>query len=136
MLEYNRWSVAEWRFGGYYGAIIASSIGYCISIYISLHFIQKEDGFKLNYKSTFIMALKTLVPAISMVIVLLFINQYLPFDVYNRKEGLILVIIDTIVGGIIYLGLSFKMKIPQKVFGEDYINRAIKKLTFGKFPKN
>ena len=122
--------------GAYYGAIIASSIGYIISIYISLHYIQKEDGFKLNYSSTFNMVFKTLLPAFVMTILLLFLNKFLPFDLYTRSGSLIIVIIDTIFGAILYLGISYLMKIPQNIFGEEYLNKAIKKLTFGKFPKN
>ena len=122
--------------GAYYGAIIASSIGYIISIYISLHYIQKEDSFKLNYSSTFNMVFKTLLPAFVMTILLLFLNKFLPFDLYTRSGSLIIVIIDTIFGAILYLGISYLMKIPQNIFGEEYLNKAIKKLTFGKFPKN
>lgn len=122
--------------GAYYGAIFASSIGYCISIYISLHYIQKEDGFKLNYSGTFKTVFKILLPAACMTIILLILNKFLPFNLYSRKEGLLVIIIDTIVGAIIYLGISFGIKLPQSIFGEEYINRAIKKLTFGKLPKN
>lgn len=122
--------------GAFYGAIISSSIGYCISIYISLHYIQKEDGFKLNYKTTFITVLKTLVPALTMTITLIILNKYLPIDVYSRKDSSIIVLIDTIIGAIIYLGISYKMKIIQNIFGKEYLNKIIKKLTFGKLPKN
>jgi len=122
--------------GAYYGAIIASSIGYIISIYISLHYIQKEDGFKLNYKNTLITVLKTLVPAFVMVVVLITINKFLPFDLYTRTGSLITVIINVVIGGIIYLGVSYKMGIIVYIFGLEYINKIIKKLTFGKFPKN
>ncbi len=122
--------------GAYYGAIIASSIGYITSIYISLHFVQKEDGFKLNYHDTFIVVLKTIIPALVMTGVLLLINRYLPFNLYSKKESLLIIIIDTLIGALIYLGISFNLKIPQKIFGEQYLNKLIKKLTFGKFPKN
>lgn len=122
--------------GAYYGAIFASSIGYCISIYISLHYIQKEDGFKLNYSSTFKTVGKILLPATCMVVVLLILNKFLPFNLYSRSEGLLTIIIDTVVGAVIYIAISFWLKLPQSIFGQQYINKAIKKLTFGKFPKN
>ena len=122
--------------GAYYGAIISSSIGYIISIYISLHYIQKEEGFKLNYSNTFIIVLKTLVPTFAMVVILLFINRLLPFNLYSKIDSLIVVIINVIVGATIYLGISYKMDIINYIFGQEYVNKIIKKLTFGKFPKN
>ena len=122
--------------GAYYGAIIASSIGYCTSIYISLHFIQKEDGFKLNYSRTFKIAFKTIIPALAMVVVLFGVNKIISFDVYTKIGGLITVIINTIIGGIIYISINYKLGIIDSIFGKEYINKVIKKLTFGKFPRN
>ena len=122
--------------GAYYGAIISSFIGYSISTYISLHFIQKEDGFKLNYKDTIITVLKNLVPAFVMLVVLLVLNRFLPFDVYSKGASVILVIIDALVGACIYLGISYKMGIIDYIFGREYIIKLIKKLTKGKLLKN
>lgn len=122
--------------GAYYGAIFASSIGYITSIYISLHFIQKEDGFKLNYTSTFKTVGKIILPITSMIIVLLVLNHFLNFDVYTKIGGLITVIINTVIGAIVYLGISYKLGIIDSIFGKEYLNKIIKKLTFGKFPKN
>ena len=122
--------------GAFYGAIFATSIGYIISIYISLHFIQKEDGFKLNYSNTFKTVSKIIIPAISMVVVLFIINKFLSLDIYTKIGSLIVVIINAIIGAVIYIGISYKMGIIEDIFGKEYMNKIIKKLTFGKFPKN
>jgi O-antigen/teichoic acid export membrane protein len=117
--------------GAYYGALIASFIAYSISIYIGLHSLSAEH--KLSYKETYVEVLKSLVPTIVMTIVLLILNNYLPFNVYSRTKSLCLIIIDVIVGGVIFIGISIKMHIPQHIFGDKDLNKILKKLTFGKF---
>lgn len=87
----------------------------------------------MSYKDTLKQVLKILVPGIVMIIVLLIINNYIPFNVNSRTSSFKLVIIDAVIGGIIYLGLSIKMKIPQYIFGGKDLAKIIKKLTFGKF---
>ena len=122
--------------GAYYGAIFASSIGYITSIYISLHYIQKEDGFKLNYSSTFKTVFKIILPTICMIVVLILLNKFLNLDVYDKLGSLITIIINAALGAIIYLGISYKTGIIENIFGKEYLNKLIKKLTLGKFPKN
>ena len=68
-----------------------------------------------------------------MVVVLLIMNRFLPFNVYSRTSALKLIIINGVVGGIIYITVSFKMGIPNHIFGGKELSRVIKKLTFGKF---
>ena len=89
--------------------------------------------FKLNYKQTFINVAKMLIPLGIMIITLLTLNNILPFNVYTKAGALILITIDTIVGGIIYLFISYKMGIMSDILGKNYINKILKKLTFGKF---
>ena len=67
-----------------------------------------------------------------MLVVLLIINQFIPLDVYKKFDAIILIIINAIIGGIIYIYLSFKVNIPYQIFGKEYLNKIIKKLTFGK----
>jgi O-antigen/teichoic acid export membrane protein len=117
--------------GAYYGAIFASLIGYSISIYVGLHAMSKEH--KLSYKDTYKQVLKTMIPALTMTIVLLFMNKYLPFDVYSRTSSLCLILIDMVVGGFIYIYLSLKLNLINHIFGGKEINKVLKKLTFGKF---
>ena len=67
-----------------------------------------------------------------MTIVLLVINKYLPFNLYTKTGSLITIIIDTVIGGIIFIYLSFKLGILKHIFGDQELERIIKKLTFGK----
>ncbi len=115
----------------YYGALAATLISFGISICIGLRAIGKDH--KMSYKDTLMQVLKILVPGAVMAFVLVVLNSYLPFNVYSRTSSFVLVIINAIVGGIIYIGLSIKMKIPQHIFGGKDLAKIIKKLTFGKF---
>ncbi len=117
--------------GVYYGAVTATLISFAISIYIGLHAISLEH--KMSYKETYKQIAKILIPAIAMTAVLLILNQFLPFNVYSRTSSVKLILINAIIGGIIYIGLSIKLKIPQEIFGGKDLEKIIKKLTFGKF---
>ena len=114
----------------YYGASTASIIGYGTSILLGLKYVNQEKN--INYKETLIVILKSLIPALSMTFVLLILNHFLPLDLYKRVDSFIIIIIDAIVGGFIFIFISFKLKLPQKIFGKKYLNKIIKKLTLGK----
>lgn len=117
--------------GAYFGAILASLISYSISIYVGLHSISSEH--KLSYKDTYKQVLKTMIPALGMTFVLVVLNMFLPFNEYSRTSSVCIILIDMVVGAIIYIGLSIKLKVPQHIFGGKEINSVLKKLTFGKF---
>ena len=118
--------------GAYYGAIISSTIGFIISITLGLKLVGNNE-FSLNYKDTFIWIGKSLVPASFMVIVLLPLNKILPFNVYQKGGALLTIIINAIIGGIIFIYISYKLGILDHIFGIDAINKLLKKLTRGKF---
>lgn len=117
--------------GAYYGAILASTISYGVSIYIGLQAINSEH--KLKYQETIKQIGRFVVPTLVMSVVLLIMNQFLTFNVYSRTAALKLILTNVLVGAPIFIWVSFKMKIPQMTFGTEELNRIIKKLTFGKF---
>ena len=49
---------------------------------------------------------------------------------YIKKGGLMFEV--AIIGGGVYLLIGYKMNLFQDIFGKQYINKLIKKLTFGK----
>ena len=117
----------------YYGAILATSISFIASIIIGLKAIGEEGNMK--YKETITQIFKIMIPAALMVIVLSIVNKLLPFNIYSRTDALKVIIIDAVTGGIIYIGLSLKLKVPQHIFGEQQIKNIGKKLSFRKFKK-
>ncbi len=118
----------------YYGATTASLISYALSIIVGLKLINKEKN--ISYKQSIITTLKTLIPAITMALILIIINKLLPLNPYNKLDSLLIITINTILGAIIYIYISIKLNLLKEVFGEDYLNKITKKLTKGKPKKN
>lgn len=121
-------------FDAYYGAIFASLLCNVISIYIGLYSIKKEYNF--IYKDILKTFLKTLIPTGLMIIAVLLINpiyNLIGLSVYNKMNAIIIVIISALVGGLVYILSSYKLKIIDNIIGKEELNRIIKKLTRGKF---
>lgn len=116
--------------GAYNGAILSSIIGYSISIFIALKVLKKENN--IDIKNTYKMFIKMLIPTGAMILVLLILKYTINYDVSSRTSSIIFIIINTILGSITYLFISFKMNLLDKIFGKETINKIIKKLTFGK----
>lgn len=116
------------------GSIIASIIGFSSSIIIGIVSLKKQDNIK--FKKSFKMVVKTLACGIAMLVILLLVNHFLPFNPYKKIGALILTIINVIIGAPIYIGLSYKFGLLDEIFGKVMLNRIIKKLTLGKFGNN
>lgn len=115
------------------GSIVASIIGFSSSILIGLISLHKKEGIK--YKETFNILSKTLIPAITMVVVLVIFNYLVPIDSTTIAKSLLKIIINALIGGTIYIGLSYKLHILDDLFGKEMLNKIIKKLTLGKLGK-
>lgn len=114
----------------YLGSIVASFIGYTASILIGLISLHVQD--KIKYRQLFRNIGKMIIPVVVMVIVLLIINSFLPFSPKSVSGSLLIIIINAIIGGIIYMTLSYKLGLLNSILGSEYINKIIKKLTKGK----
>lgn len=114
----------------FWGATVATTLGYCASILIAAHNLRKNHN--ISYTPTIKMFAKIMVPTVSMILVLLGLNSLVALDVTGVRASIITITINTIVGGVVYLGIAFKMGLIEDIFGRAYINRIIKKLTFGK----
>lgn len=118
------------HFKPYLGSITASIIGYSVSVLIGLSALRKENNIK--YTETIKNVFKTLIPGGIMVLILLIINKFLPFDVLTYGGAIITIIINAIIGGIIYISVSYKMGLIDSILGASMIRNIIKKLTLGK----
>ncbi len=114
----------------YWGAPIATIIGYNISMMIARHDLKKNH--KMKFGETLKMIGKLCVPTGVMIAALLVMNNILMFDATTTWSSIIMIVANTIVGGCIYLVISYKMGLINEVFGRAYVNKLIKKLTFGK----
>ena len=117
----------------YFGAIIATMLGYSLSIFIALYRLKKENG--LNYKETFKNLKKLLVPLTAMIIVVLITKNIIPYNINNKITCALYIIINAIIGAIVYLVIAYKMNILSDIFGEKTINKIIKKLSLNRGSK-
>ena len=112
------------------GSIVASMIGYTASILIGLICLHIKD--KIKYKELFINLVRMIIPAVSMVVCLLILNYFITFDLRVITNSIILMAIDCFVGGIIYIGISYKIGLLSDILGDDLVHKILKKLTLGK----
>jgi O-antigen/teichoic acid export membrane protein len=99
----------------YLGSITATMIGYTISILVGLLILRKEN--KYSYSSALKNVLKSLIPGLSMLIVLVIVNMFLPFSDFNKGTAIIKIIIDVIIGAPIYIGISIKLGLIDEIIG-------------------
>ena len=109
------------------GSIIATVIGYILSISVSIYYLKKESK-DLKFKETINILGKVIFAVIVMFIVLFILNKFLTFNLYNRVDSIIYTIINTIVGGIIYIIITYKLNVINDIFGNTMINKIKKKL--------
>lgn len=114
----------------YYGASVSSIIGYLLSVIYILICLHKECN--LEYKSTFKVIRKLILPLIMMIIVVLGCHYLIKVDFHNRGLSILFVAISTILGGLTYLVIVFKNGLLKQVFGTSLYNKIISKITFGK----
>lgn len=117
-------------FKPYLGSITSSIIGYSVSILIGLSSLKKENH--ISYRDTISSTFKTMIPAGIMLVLLVIINTFLPFDEFTKMGALITILIDAIIGGIVYIVISWKLGLIEEIIGKTMVNNIIKKLTLGK----
>ena len=112
------------------GAVLASILGYSLSAISTLVLLNKEH--KLKYNETFKVMFKILLPTIMMVLVVVLLKLVIPINYMSRLSSIIYVAVISIIGSLVYLFTTYKMGILTLVFGKDYLNKIVKKVTFGK----
>lgn len=112
------------------GAIVATIIGYSSSILLALRQLKKHHD--LSYRSMKRLCYKLIVPLTSMVLVVILLKQVIPVNYMSKVSCIFYVGIISVVGAFVYLFITYQFRILQKVFGKSYVQKIIKKLTFGK----
>mgnify|MGYP000845882649 FL=1 len=105
----------------YYGSILASIIGYTLSLMICLVALHKLCG--VNYEETIKQFINTLCGTVLMVIGLLLLKLIVPIASTNRFINIPIVIIYTLVGMIIYFFYMYKTNSIDKIFGEKLLQK-------------
>lgn len=109
----------------YYGSILASILGYGLSLIICLVALNRKCG--VNYEETAKQLVNTLCGTVLMVLSLLLVKLIVPISSSSRFMNLPIIIIYTLVGGAVYLFYMYKTKSVEQVFGDKIINKFKKK---------
>ncbi len=109
----------------YIATIVATCIGYLLSITIVLTRLKKEMNF--NYKNTIITLKKLIIPCIIMIIPIIIAKHFIVVE-YTRLNSIISVLAYGIVGVIIYLIITYKNNALRDVFGDALIDKVLTKL--------
>lgn len=112
----------------YLGALVASILGYITSVLISLLSLKKYQK-KINYQDFIKTGFKILIPSLCLILVLILL-KLIPCDINSNFQNILYVIFNAIIGAVVYLGVAFKLNIINDVFGENYVNKILKKLNF------
>ena len=112
----------------YLGSITATIIGYSVSILIALVGLKKECNMK--YSKTIKVVLKTLIPSIAMVIVVLLAMYFIPYNLRDRLSCVMYVVINAVLGASIYLLVSWRIGVIYDILGKGNVKNYIKKLNF------
>lgn len=110
----------------FYGAIIATVLGYVLSYTISLSSLKKQLGF--SFKGIVDTIKKSMLPILSMTCVLILINLFLKLNVSGSIKIFITCLIYALVGGFVYLSISYKIGLLESVFEKEFIDKIFKKL--------
>ena len=110
----------------FYGAIIATILGYVLSYTISLSSLKKQLGF--SFKGIVDTIKKSMLPILSMTCVLILINLFLKLNVSGSIKIFITCLIYALVGGFVYLSISYKIGLLESVFEKEFIDKIFKKL--------
>ena len=114
----------------YFGAIVATMIGYSLTIFISLFTLGRQD--KMKYGQTWKLLGKSLIPLSAMILVVIIMQVLVPMNLLSKLYCVFYIALISIVGALVYLVIAYKMHLLQDVFGQDFVNKIIKKLTLGR----
>lgn len=110
----------------FYGAILATILGYVFSYIYSLTSLKKSMNF--NYSETLDTIKKVFLPIISMFIVLLILNLFVELPTNGIMKMCLVLGLYTLLGAFVYLGISYKTGLLYEVFGKDYVDKLLRKL--------
>lgn len=102
------------KLDAYLGAIVATIIGYSISIIIGLVNLKKECH--ISYHNTFKNGIKIILVSLIVMFILLLSKYIYNVSVLSKINSIIYVIIEGVLGVILYIYITFKLKIINSIF--------------------
>ena len=117
----------------YLGATTASIIGYSVSVIIAMIKLRKECN--MHYGKTFNVTLKIILATLIMGIIVFVSKTFIPVNYDSRLSCILYLMINGIIGALVFTLIGIKLHIFKDVLGTRQINRLLKIITFGKYKK-
>ena len=105
----------------YYGSIIASIIGYGVSLIICLVALNRKC--EVNYEPTVKQLINTLCGTVLMVGALFALKLVIPISVPSRLLNIPIIVAYTLVGGAVYFIYMIKTKSITEIFGDNLLKK-------------
>ena len=110
----------------YYGPIFTTLLTQSISVLLIL-IIMRID-YQVAYRKTIVLTMKVLLITGVMLGILSIMNLFVPVAVQSRWIAILITILYAGVGAVIYCILGYRHRVFQEVFGNDILDRILKKL--------
>lgn len=107
----------------YYGPIIATILAYTLSFIICIIVISIKC--KLNHEKTISQSINTLCGTIIMVISLLVVKLIIPIYSQVRILNLLIVIIYSVIGCLVYIFYMYKTKSIKEIYGDKFLKKKV-----------
>ncbi len=115
------------------GALIATILGYLLASFGALIVLRKQH--EIKYQESYKMFLKIIIPSVMMMLVVFIVARICPISYNSRTSCIFYVFLTSISGAIVYLYSAYKMKILEDIFGKEYLEKIVRKLTFNRWPR-
>ena len=113
----------------YYGATLATILGYIVAIGIIMYTLLKKD--KIIIKDSIKVFGKLIVCILCMLIVLNLLKYFYPYLYTGRMSAILYIVIFALLGGFTYIFTAVKLGLVNHILGKKMINKLISKITFG-----
>ncbi len=120
------YSFEQLGFYSFYGAITATMLGYIVGTIYGLIYLNRN--LKISYEKTIIYLINIIFANIVMLIILFLFKTIIPLSITSRIVSLVVVIIYSLVGAIVYLTITYKNKTFENIFGNKVKNQILDKL--------
>ena len=110
----------------YYGAITSSILGFLVSSIMMMFYIYKK--FHVSYETTVREGFSILWAVIIMIVVICAVRLVVPEVLDSRVLNILLILLYTVIGAIVYFIITLKTNTVTNIFGKDFTNKILRKL--------
>ena len=113
-------------FPAFYGAITTTILGFLVPSIICMVLLKRK--YKVNFESTVKEFINILISVIVMTLALLVLQIFIPINTGNRIVAVLITMLYSFVGILIYVGITFRTKTIYNIFGIESLKSFIKSL--------